>query len=275
MNKNSIIIKKENRYNLSFDKFRKDKKTAFVPFWVLNYPTKEKSLEIIKKIGKNADILELGIPFSDPVADGPVIQEADNIALKNGSTTKKAFEVISEIRKFFPDKPIGLLVYFNLILGFGIEKFFKACQKNGVDSILIPEIPVEELNRKIENKTIKDMSKKYNINLVFLISTNTPQDRRLKIYKESNTFIYVVSTPGITGVKKDLKSDTKKMIKNLKKETKIPICIGFGVSSPEHVKNLKKEGADGVIIGSKLFEIYKKNGIDKLEKFCEDCISNT
>ena len=135
------------KYKQTFSALKNKDKIAFIPFWMIGDPTPEKSEEIIEILAKNSDVLELGIPFSDPLADGPTIQASVNRSLKAGTTTEKCFEIIKNIRKKFPEKPIGLLVYFNLILSFSgggdfkknIQKFFKDAQKSGVDSVLIPE----------------------------------------------------------------------------------------------------------------------------------------
>ncbi len=231
------------KYKQTFSALKNKDKIAFIPFWMIGDPTPEKSEEIIEILAKNSDVLELGIPFSDPLADGPTIQASVNRSLKAGTTTEKCFEIIKNIRKKFPEKPIGLLVYFNLILSFSgggdfkknIQKFFKDAQKSGVDSVLIPEIPVEEIS------IVEQNAKDCNIDLIFLISTNTPEDRVEKIIEKSGGFIYAISTPSITGAKTEIATKTLEMVQKLKTKTDLPICVGFGISSPEHVQILKKK----------------------------------
>lgn len=269
-----------NPYQETFAQLKKENKIAFIPFWMIGDPDLKKSEEIIEILAKNSDILELGIPFSDPLADGPTIQASVNRALASGATTQKCLDVIKNIRKKFPEKPIGLLVYFNLILSFSssslikgnregfvlednIKNFFRTASNSGVDSVLIPEIPVEEIG--IVERAAKDN----NIDLIFLVSTNTPDDRVEKIIKKSGGFIYAVATPGITGAKTDIAPETLEMITRLKSKTDLPICVGFGVSSPKHIQLLKQNGADGAIIGSKLFEF--RDDLGKLKKFCYSC----
>ncbi len=271
----------QDRYKNCFEKIKKEGRIAFIPFWMIGDPNPEESLNIIKLIARKSDILELGMPFSDPLADGQVIQDAVNRALENNITTQKCFDIIKKIRDKFPEKPIGLLVYFNLILSFGIEEYFEMCQHSGVDSVLIPELPVEEINFQIgadknNLKSIQETAQKYNISLVFLVSTNTPENRLEKVLNASKGgFIYAVSTPSITGAKTDISPQTFKMITALKEKTETPIAVGFGISSPEHIQNLKKYKADGAIIGSKLIDIYQKNGVSALEEFLEKCQSAT
>ncbi len=258
-----------NRYQQTFERLKKEDKIAFIPFWMLGDPTPEASLETIKTIAQHADILELGLPFSDPLADGPTIQAAVNRSLEAGTNTAKCLEIITQIRAAFPNKPIGLLVYLNLVLQYGINQFFTDCKKAGVDSVLIPELPVEEIN------LVKEAAAKNQIELVFLLSTNTPNNRREKIYQHSGGFIYTVSKPSITGAKTDLSNETLKLVGELKTQTDLPICVGFGISTPQHVQALKSAGADGAIIGSELINVYQQDGLEALNKLCADCAQST
>ncbi len=261
-----------NRYTQTFSALKEKNKIGFVPFWMLGDPTPEKSLEIIlEKIAPHADVLELGIPFSDPLADGPTIQASVGRALDAGTTTVKCLELVSKIRAKFPTKPIGLLVYFNLILNFldsddtegNIDSFFKTAHESGVDSVLIPELPIEEVS------IVEEVAKKYEIDLIFLVSTNTPTERVQPILEKGSGFLYAISTPSITGAKTDIAPETLEMIKSLKTQTDLPICVGFGISSPDHIAKLKEVGADGAIIGSKLFQ-FREN-LDELQEFCKKC----
>ncbi len=258
-----------NRYHKAFAQLKSENRIAFIPFWMIGDPTPEDSLKVIESLAENADILELGMPFSDPLADGPTIQAAVNRSLESGTTTQKCFDIIGKVRTKFPQKPIGLLVYLNLIMQYGIKEFFTACKSVGVDSVLIPELPVEEV------QLVKSVAEKNQIDLVFLLSTNTPKDRRQKIYSHSGGFIYTVSTPSITGAKNDLNPDTLHLVSALKKATKLPICVGFGVSEPEHISALKEAGADGAIIGSKLINVYQKEGLEELKNFSQACQKRT
>jgi len=261
-----------NRYTKVFEKLKGDSQIAFVPFWMIGDPNLAESKEVIMNLAKTADILELGIPFSDPLADGPVIQEAVNRALTAGSTTQKCLDIVKDVRDEYPHKPIGLLVYFNLIISYGVEEFFAECARIGVDSVLIPELPVEEASSKIgSDKSLFELSKEYGVHLIFLLSSNTPKDRREQIYKVSSGFIYAVSTPTVTGSDVDIQRDTAGFIKLLKQETDIPICVGFGVSTKDDVQALANIGADGAIIGSELIRRYQKGGLDPVLKLCKKC----
>ncbi len=261
-----------NRYKKTFSKLKKENKIAFMPFWMIGDPTPIKSLKMLRILAESADILEVGFPFSDPLADGPIIQESVNKALKSRTTIKECFKIISQIRDEYPEKPIGALIYFNLILSFGVEDFFKQLKVSGIDSIIIPEVPPEEINSKIESKfSLLELSKKYDVSLVFLPSTNTLDTRLEKIIDISSGFIYAISSPTTTGGKIDFTEGIGKLITKIKNKTSIPICVGFGVSSPEDIKELKIMGADGVIIASKIIKIYRKNGEKGVKEFVEKC----
>jgi len=256
-----------NRYKTTFAQCKSEGRAAFIPFWMIGDPSPKASQSIIETIAEHADILELGMPFSDPLADGPTIQASVNRALDAETTTAQCFEVITNIRAKFPEKPIGLLVYLNLIIADGIESFFERCTRAGIDSVLIPELPVEEV------ELVQSIAMQHKIELVFLVSTNTPTERTEKIFKSSGGFVYAVSTPSITGTKTEVSDDTLQMIARLKTETTLPICVGFGVSTPEQVQLLAQNKADGVIIGSKLFQF--KDDLGALAKFCQTCRTAT
>ena len=258
-----------NRYQQTFSQLKTEHRIAFIPFWMLGDPNADESLNVVRTLAAHADILELGIPFSDPLADGPTIQAAVNRSLEAGTNTQKCLELIAQVREEFPDKPIGLLVYLNLILQFGVDDFFAACVQTGVDSVLIPELPVEEVS------LVKNAAEQADIDLVFLLSTNTPEPRRQQIYNHSGGFVYTVSKPSITGAQSDLAPETLTLIPELKQQTDLPICVGFGISTPDHIAQLKTAGADGAIIGSQLIKLYQTEGLKAVEQFCVACAKAT
>ncbi len=240
-------------YAKTFRRLRKNKEKALVPFIVIGDPDYRTSLKIIKTVVESgADILELGFPFSDPIADGPTIQAADVRSLKSKIDTDKCFNFIKEVRKI-TDIPIGLLVYYNLIYQRGTKKFFYDCKLAGVTSVLAADVPVEE------SEEITQSARKHKIDTVFLVSPLT-DNRRLKlITKKCRGFIYIVSRLGVTGAKEDLKESTLKLIKRVKKHTHLPLCVGFGISRPEHIQSVCKAGADGAIVGSAIVKIIEQN----------------
>ena len=241
-------------YKETFSQLKKKKQGALAAFTVIGDPDYQTSLDIVKKIiDSGADILELGLPFSDPIADGPTIQAADMRALESGMDTDKAFEFLKEIRKYNGKIPIGLLVYGNLILQRGIDVFYKDAAKSGVNSVLAADIPIEESDEYIKS------AKQNNIDTVFIVSPLTSDERIKKIADKTTGFVYAVSRLGVTGARATLENSTLEMVKRIKKYTKNPLCVGFGISKPEHVKDVIKAGADGVIVGSSIVSLIGQN----------------
>jgi tryptophan synthase alpha chain len=226
----------------------------FVPFTVVGDPLYEKSLEIVKAyVEGGATMLELGFPFSDPVADGPTIQLADQRALKAGMNTDRAFEFIEEVREF-TDLPVNLLLYYNLVFKYGVERFFECAAKAGVTSVLIADLPVD-CTRGQEALTL---AQKHGVKMVYMASELTPTERLEAIFEAQPYFIYLVSTPGVTGARKDLSAQLEGVITNLKNQTDIPVLVGFGVSDRAHVDQIRDAGANGVIVGSALVKLIEE-----------------
>jgi tryptophan synthase alpha chain len=201
-----------------------------------------------------ADILELGVPFSDPIADGPTIQAANLRALKAGTTPVRVLEIANQIKDHH-NIPIVLLTYYNIVFKMGLENFFDKAKKNKVDGIIVPDLPVEEA------QDYKFVANKHSIDTIFLASPSTSIVRLKNIVEKTSGFLYVVSIFGITGVRKKLKRSTIQLIKKFLPYTKdkVPLAVGFGVSQPYHVKSIIKAGADGVIVGSAFVEIIEKS----------------
>lgn len=250
-------------YNEVFKNLKNKNQGALIAFTVIGDPDFRTSLEIVNELIKSgADCLEFGLPFSDPIADGPTIQAANIRSINNGMNTKKSFDFIKEIRKF-SEISIGLLTYYNLVYQFGVKKFLAQCKKNKVNSLLIADLPLEE------SHDILIANKKINLNLIFMVTQLTPDKRIKLISQESSGFIYAVSRLGVTGAKSDLQSSTLQLVKRIKRFTIKPICVGFGISKPKHVKEVLKAGADGVIIGSAIVKLIEKNLHDKEKMFKE------
>ncbi len=249
---------KRDRYKTAFRNITAEKRIGFCPFAVLGDPTKQECLARIKKyLAASPDFLELGIPFSDPIADGPVIQAADERALNNGMTPKKAIALVKKIRsvterKTHHDIPIGILTYSNIILQYGIEKFYRDLKKAGADSILIADVPLEEI------APFARAAKKYKLHQIFLISEYTDVNRLRHIEKFGSGFLYLVSALGVTGVRQKLSSGATSLVKKFKKRTRLPLMVGFGISHPQHIRHLQRAGADGFIIGSALVKTPTK-----------------
>lgn len=255
-------------YKETFNGLKKKNQGALVAFTVIGDPDYKTSLEIAKKIiDSGADILELGLPFSDPIADGPTIQAADIRSLESGMNTDKAFDFLKEVRDYNKKNnkkvPIGLLVYGNLILQRGVEKFYFDAANAGVNSVLAADIPIEEADDYIK------AAKNNGVDTVFIISPLTSDERIKKISEKTTGFVYVVSRLGVTGAKATLENSTLGLIKKIKKYTKKPLCVGFGISKPEHVKAVIKVGADGAIVGSAIVDLIGKNLHNKEKMFNE------
>lgn len=251
-------------YKETFNELKNKRQGALVAFTVIGDPDYKTSLEIVKKmIDSGADILELGLPFSDPIADGPTIQAADIRALKSGINTGIAFEFAKAIREYNNKIPIGLLVYGNLIFQRGINKFYQDAAKAGINSVLGADIPLEEADEYIK------AAKSNGIDTVFIISPLTPDERIKKIVDKTTGFVYVVSRLGVTGAKSNLENSTLELIKRIKRFTDKPLCVGFGISKPEHVRSVIKAGADGAIVGSAIVELIAKNLNDKRKMLLE------
>lgn len=245
---------------------KKKGKALFLPFVVLGDPDKNRSIEIIRKlVDSGADALELGLPFSDPPADGPVIQEADTRALKAGIHINDCFDILKVVRAY-TDIPIGLLVYFNLILQRGIEKFYQDCAASGVDSVLVADLPLEHANEMLPIAT------KHGIAPVFLVSEVTTDERLEKIAKVADGYLYVVSYLGVTGVTNALlEGKIRETIERTRKYSKLPLIVGFGINSPEHAAAAVHAGADGVIVGSKI--VKEVPDVLKISRLCADFLA--
>jgi len=241
----------------------KKKGPIFIPFTVLGDPDKKTSLSIIQALIENgADSLELGLPFSDPPADGPVIQAADTRALAAGITVDDCFDLLTSTRSM-TDIPIGLLVYFNLVLQRGIDKFYKDCAESGVTSVLVADIPLEH------SEEVISIAKKYGIAPVFIISELTSEERMQKIAAIAEGYLYVVSYLGVTGVEESvLEEKISAILARARKYTDLPLCIGFGISSPESATSAIKAGVDGVIVGSRI--VREVPNIENVATICRE-----
>ncbi|MFC1738159.1 tryptophan synthase subunit alpha [Planctomycetota bacterium] len=237
--------------------FAELKRAALIPFFVIGDPNIETSFAIVKTaIDSGADILELGIPFSDPIADGPTIQKADIRAAASGMTVNKALEFIQKV-KDYKDIPIGLLMYYNLIYQYGMDKFFKDFHNAGVNSVLVADLSIDDADETIGAATSASLD------TVFMVTPNTETERMNNIASKTTGFIYAVSVLGVTGSRENLSVQVEGLVDKLKKITDVPVCVGFGISKPEHAAALSLTGAEGVIIGSKIVRMIEENLNDK------------
>lgn len=225
---------------------------AFIPFVTAGDPGIELTERLVLRMAEaGADLIEIGIPFSDPVAEGPVIQEADYRALSAGTTTDQIFDMVKRIRKE-NSTPIAFMTYVNPIYTYGTEKFMRNCREAGVDALIVPDVPFEE------REELKPFSDQYGITMISMIAP-TSLDRIQMIAKEAEGFLYCVSSMGVTGVRNELGSQIKEMIQTVKEVNDIPCCVGFGISTPEQAAQLA-EISDGVIVGSAIVKIVAEYG---------------
>jgi len=248
------------RIKEKFEELEKRNEKALISYIMLGFPNEKSTMPIIRGLVKGGvDIIELGFPFSDPLADGPVIQNASTVSLEKGTNVTKFFNIVKKIRKE-TDIPLVLMTYTNILHRMGYEKFITSAKKVGIDGFILPDMSIGESKDYLQ-------AAKNNSDTIFLISPNTSKIRIQKIAKASTGFLYLVAVFGTTGVKTSIKNYTLKAIKNVKKQTKgkIPIGIGFGVSTPEDVKKYIKAGADAVIVGSAYLKLIKKTKSTQLE----------
>jgi tryptophan synthase alpha chain len=263
------------KYELRFAQVRQDNGKAFIPFTVLGWPDKKRSLSVIEQMIKSgATALELGIAFSDPIADGPILQAAAFETIASGFSVDDAFALLSEVRALDKNIPIGILVYFNTVLAKGIENFFAVAKESGVDGVLIADLPAENASE------VLPAASKAGIDLIFLISPVTSADRLTKITSQASGFLYLISRLGVTGTEarsktKDL--SLKNRIEEIRHHTKLPVCAGFGISSPADAQSMFDAGADGVITGSQVIKIVQSNNfetaLEQLDKYYADMLA--
>ena len=229
-----------------------ENKKAFIPFITCGDPDLETTGKIVKEAVKNgASLVELGIPFSDPTAEGPVIQGANLRALNGGVTTDKIFDFVKELRKDVT-VPMVFMTYANVVFSYGSERFIKTCSEIGIDGIILPDLPFEE-----KEEFLPDCHK-YGVDLISLIAP-TSKDRVAMIAKEAEGFIYLVSSLGVTGTRTEINTDLDSIVKIIRENTNIPCAIGFGISTPEQAKKMASI-SDGAIVGSAIIKIMAEYG---------------
>jgi len=232
-----------------FKELKKQNKKAFIAYMTAGFPNLKFTENFIKICElNNVDILELGIPFSDPLADGPVIQEASALSLKKGTNISKVLALVKKLRKTNIKIPIVFMSYANPILSYGTEIFFKQCKQSGVNGVIVPDLPVEEVGG------LHKIAKKHGIDNILLMAPTTTDKRLKKIAKLSQGFIYYVSLTGTTGVRRHLPTDIRKRVRKIKLLTRKPVCVGFGISSTEQAANITAV-ADGIIVGSAIVKL--------------------
>jgi len=258
------------RISAKFKELRKRREGALIAFVTAGDPNPKVTPDVAEVLAKHADILEIGIPFSDPIADGPTIQAADERALRAGTTPATVFKIIKQIRGR-SDVPIVVLTYFNTVLRPGVKKFMRMFVAAEGDGIVIPDLPLDEA------KDVSKIAKQYDIDLILLAAPTTPSERLKRVCSASRGFVYIVSVLGVTGARKALPKEVKQVVARARAASKgrIPLAVGFGISKPQHVREVLDCGADAAIVGSAFVDLivrYKNNKrmmLNELDRFAK------
>lgn len=227
---------------------------AFIPFITCGDPDLAATAACVRAAAANgADLIELGIPFSDPTAEGPVIQGANVRALRGGVTTDKIFDLVRELRRDV-SVPMVFMTYANVVFSYGAERFISICREIGIDGLILPDVPFEE------KEEFGPICRKYGVDLISLIAP-TSKNRIAMIAKEAEGFLYIVSSLGVTGMRSEIKTDLASIVKVVRENTEIPCAVGFGISTPEQAKKMA-DISDGAIVGSAIIKLLEKYGKD-------------
>jgi tryptophan synthase alpha chain len=256
-----VLHLQNNRIKKKFSQLKIRKEKGLICYVMGGYPDPLTSEKIISSIvDGGADIMEIGIPFSDPIADGPIIQEASFRALQNGTNPDLCLSLIKKTRQRYPDLPILIMTYSNILQKKGFKKFMKMAKDAGTDGFILPDMTIEE------SKEYLEYSKKLELATVFLVAPNTSNFRIKKTLDVSTGFVYVVSVYGTTGIRNTFNKYTLTAIRNIKKLSSNGnnISVGFGISTPDHIKLMSNSGADAVIVGSAIIEIINRNKGDDI-----------
>jgi tryptophan synthase alpha chain len=219
-------------------------KPIFMPYFPFGYPDLDTSIDVIEVLAKNgADLIEVGLSFSDPLADGPVIQKATQVALEHGITVKKSLQAVAELRRRGVEIPLVLMGYYNPILAYGLEKFVHDAVEAGADGFIVPDLPMEESDEFVGAMHASPLP------LIQMLAPTTPNERMEMIARNAKGFVYLVSVTGVTGERKSISEGLGELIARVREHTSVPVCVGFGISTPEQAKQVGAL-ADGVIVGS-------------------------
>ncbi len=247
----------EGRISMTSIKSAFENKKAFIPFITCGDPDLSTTAKVVRTMALNgADLVELGIPFSDPTAEGPVIQGANIRALSGGVTTDKIFDLVRDLRKDVTI-PMVFMTYANVVFSYGAEAFIKTCNEIGINGLILPDLPFEEKGEFAE------ICRKYDVALISLIAP-TSHNRIAMIAKEAEGFIYIVSSLGVTGTRTEITTDLASIVKVVRENTDIPCAIGFGISTPEQAHKMAAV-SDGAIVGSAIIKLIEKYGRDAAE----------
>jgi tryptophan synthase alpha chain len=241
------------RIEEKFKELKSRNEGALIGYLTVGDPDVESSEKLIRCLCKNVDILELGVPFTDPIADGPTIQAAIERSLASGMNTDIAFEMVERLREDV-DTPFVFMTYYNIVLQYGEERFIQKCAEVGVDGILVSDLPIEEAGSVLEH------CKKHDVDFIFLIAPTTTEDRLKQISDNAAGFVYLVALLGVTGARDELAKETVEKTEWALKHVDTPLAVGFGISKKEHVKAVIDAGAAGVVVGSAFVNLVARRG---------------
>ena len=247
-----------NRIDAAFSRLRRQRKKALIVYLTVGYPSLAALPEIVKILAEEGvDLVELGVPFSDPLADGPTIQAASQRALQNGVTPRRVFRSVEALRKRGIQLPVALMTYYNPISRYGVTDFCRQCRVSGVDGVIVPDLPPEEAAELVR------AARPAGIKTIFLAAPTSPAARLKRIAKISTGFIYYVSLTGVTGARASLPAQVSSQVRSIRRLTRMPVCVGFGISRPDQVSDLARV-ADGVIVGSALLNVIDRAGKNRV-----------
>lgn len=244
--------------------FNRQSHKALIPYITVGYPDIEATSKVVPLLAKNGcDIVELGIPFSDPIADGATIQNSSFHALMNGITVSSCFELVRQLRKSV-DIPLVFMTYYNPVYHYGLEAFCDECERCGIDGMIVPDLPPEE------GADLEAMLAQRNADLIYLLAPTSTKERINHVTEHSSGFIYLVSLVGVTGARKQLNKNLDAFVNRVRKKTDRPLCVGFGISTPAQARE-SVHVADGVIIGSRIIQLMEEDPtLKKVEDFIKD-----
>jgi tryptophan synthase alpha chain len=244
-------------------------KPIFMPYYPLGYPDLDTSIDVIEALAKNgADLIEVGLSFSDPLADGPVIQQATQVALEKGITVKKSLAAVAELRRRGVNIPLILMGYFNPMLAYGLEKFIHDAREAGADGFIIPDLPLEEAE---EFQSLVGADRDPPLPLIQMLAPTSPDERMEMIARNAKGFIYLVSVTGVTGARTAISDGLGDLIQRVREHTSAPVCVGFGIGTPEQAAQVSAL-ADGVIVGSACVKTIggSENPVEAAKKFASE-----
>lgn len=257
-----------NRIQVTFDQLKHIGEKALIPYIPVGYPALETTEELIRTICESgADLLELGVPNGDPLADGPTIQAASTQAIANGTTLRHCIQVVQRLRQSGLDLPIIFMGYCNSFLAYGLESFARDARNAGVDGLIIPDLPSTMAGPWV------DIFRQHEIDLIFFLAPTTSEERAASVVEQGTGFVYCISVTGVTGARDELPEELPQFISQAREATSLPLCVGFGISTPKHVAEVSQY-ADGVIVGSALLQVINHAPKDQMHTKVREYVSS-